>query len=164
MSVTEMRMIRWMSGMTRKDRIRNEYIEGSVSIASIVDMMRKNRVQWFGHVMKQEETKALRVVIKMNVEGKKRKMKTKKEMVGYDSKLRESCWCVRRRCRKLRPVKVYDKGGWSQIVGRKAKLGATVSSTPAATSLHFYFKWKNNLCYYITSVLTLLNLSIKHDL
>jgi hypothetical protein len=40
-----------------------------------------------------EETKAVRVVMKMNDEGKKRKRKTKIEMVGYDC---EGCWCVRR--------------------------------------------------------------------
>jgi len=41
MIVTETRMFRWMSGVvTREDRIRNEY----VSVASIVDEMRENRL------------------------------------------------------------------------------------------------------------------------
>jgi hypothetical protein len=43
MSVAEMRMLRWMSGVTREDRIRNEYVRGSIDVASIVDKMRGNK-------------------------------------------------------------------------------------------------------------------------
>jgi hypothetical protein len=34
--------IRWMSGVAREDRIRNEYVRVSIGVASIVDKMRKN--------------------------------------------------------------------------------------------------------------------------
>ena len=37
MSVAEMRMLRWMSGVTREGKIRNEFIRGSIGVASIVD-------------------------------------------------------------------------------------------------------------------------------
>jgi hypothetical protein len=43
--VAEMRMLRWMCGITRRDRIRNEKIRGKVGIASIGDKMRKNRLR-----------------------------------------------------------------------------------------------------------------------
>jgi len=38
-------MLRWMSGTTRKDRIRNEYARGSIGVALIVDKMRENRLR-----------------------------------------------------------------------------------------------------------------------
>ncbi|RXH99407.1 hypothetical protein DVH24_011732 [Malus domestica] len=43
MDVTEMRMLRWICGHTRKDKIKNEDIRGNISI------------RWFGH-MKQRST------------------------------------------------------------------------------------------------------------
>jgi hypothetical protein len=36
MSIAEMRMLRWMNG---EDRIRNEYMRGSIDLASIVKNM-----------------------------------------------------------------------------------------------------------------------------
>ena len=43
MGVAEMRMLRWMCGHTRKDKIRNEDIRGTVGVAEIVGKMRENR-------------------------------------------------------------------------------------------------------------------------
>jgi hypothetical protein len=37
--------------------------------------MKENILRWFGHVMRQEETNAKRVVMKMNVERKKKRKK-----------------------------------------------------------------------------------------
>jgi len=53
MSVAEMRMLRWMCGHTRKDRLRNEAIREKVHVAPIEDKMRENRLRWFGHVRRR---------------------------------------------------------------------------------------------------------------
>ena len=78
MSVAEMRMLRWMSGVTREDKIRNEYIRGSIGVASIVDKMRENRLRWLGHVLRREETEAVRLVREMHVVGKRGRGRLKK--------------------------------------------------------------------------------------
>jgi len=50
LSVVEMRMLRWMSGETRRDRIRNDTIRERVGVAPIVEKSVENRLRWYGHV------------------------------------------------------------------------------------------------------------------
>jgi len=47
LSVAEMRMLRWMCGMTRRDRIRNDNIRERVAVAPIVGKMVETRLRWF---------------------------------------------------------------------------------------------------------------------
>jgi hypothetical protein len=42
MSIAEKRMHRLISGVTRKDRIKNEYVIGSIGVESTVDKTREN--------------------------------------------------------------------------------------------------------------------------
>ncbi|KAL6578085.1 hypothetical protein OROMI_010413 [Orobanche minor] len=53
MNVAEMRILRWMCGHTKKDRLRNEVIREKVRVASIEDKMMENRLRWFGHVRRR---------------------------------------------------------------------------------------------------------------
>jgi len=50
----------------REGRIRNKYVRGS---NGVVNKMRENILRQFGHVMKREDTKAVKVIMKMNVKG-----------------------------------------------------------------------------------------------
>jgi len=55
MRVLKMIILRWKSGGTKEDKVWNKYGKDSISVASIVDMMRKNKLRWFGHVIKRED-------------------------------------------------------------------------------------------------------------
>ena len=50
MRVVELRMIRWICGHTRLDKIRNEVIRDKIGVASIEDKMREARLRWYGHI------------------------------------------------------------------------------------------------------------------
>ncbi|XP_070019562.1 uncharacterized protein [Nicotiana sylvestris] len=53
MNVAEMRVLRWMYGHTRLDKIRNEDIREKVSVAPMKDKMRAAMLRWFGHVRRR---------------------------------------------------------------------------------------------------------------
>ncbi|XP_070050175.1 uncharacterized protein [Nicotiana tomentosiformis] len=53
MKTAEIRMLRWMCGHTRLDKIRNEDIQKKVSVAPMDDKMREVMLRWFGHVRRR---------------------------------------------------------------------------------------------------------------
>ena len=55
LDVTEMRMPRWMSGVTREDRVRNKYKRGSLIEENVSKKVDEARLRWFGHVMRSTE-------------------------------------------------------------------------------------------------------------
>ncbi|KAJ0765672.1 hypothetical protein HanPI659440_Chr08g0306081 [Helianthus annuus] len=70
-SSAEMRMLRWMCGHTRLDRIRNELFRERLGVASISEKIREGRLRWFGHVKRRETTTPVRVVEILTVEGRR---------------------------------------------------------------------------------------------
>ncbi|KAF3661814.1 Minor histocompatibility antigen H13 [Capsicum annuum] len=53
MKVAEMRMLRWMCGLTRGDRVRNGTIREKVGVTPVECKMRKALLRWFGHVKRR---------------------------------------------------------------------------------------------------------------
>jgi hypothetical protein len=51
------------------DRIRNEYIRGSLKVAPVFEKMRSNRLAWYGHVLQRDENRITKRVMSMNVDG-----------------------------------------------------------------------------------------------
>ena len=42
-----------MSGVTRRDRIRNEYIRESLGVAPLGEKLRECRLRWYGHMQRR---------------------------------------------------------------------------------------------------------------
>ena len=51
----EMRMLRWMMEIKRIEKIRNEEIRTTASVANISKRIREARLRWLGHVERKTE-------------------------------------------------------------------------------------------------------------
>lgn len=79
--VVKMRMIRWMCGYTRMDRISNDVIRDLVKVASIENKTREIRLRWFAHVKKMSVDAPVRICERINIpEGKKGRGRLKKSL------------------------------------------------------------------------------------
>ncbi|KAH1265396.1 Ribosome biogenesis protein WDR12 [Glycine soja] len=91
--VAEMRMLRWMCGKTRQDKIRNEAIRERVGVAPIVEKMVENRLRWFGHVERRPVDSVVRRVDQMErrqiIRDRGRPKKTIREVIKKDLELND---------------------------------------------------------------------------
>ena len=55
MEVAGIKMLRFAIAMTKKDKIRNEYIRGTVKVERLGMKMREGRLRWYGHVMWRDQ-------------------------------------------------------------------------------------------------------------
>ena len=62
-----MRMLCWMCGNTRRDKVRNEDIYTKIGVAFIEEKRRENRLRWFGHVRHRPTDAPARRVERINL-------------------------------------------------------------------------------------------------
>ena len=55
MEVAEIKMLKFAMGVTKKDKIRNEYIRGTVKVERLGIKMREGRLRWYGHIMRRDQ-------------------------------------------------------------------------------------------------------------
>ncbi|KAM3223007.1 hypothetical protein P3L10_022277 [Capsicum annuum] len=83
-----MRMLRWMCGLTRGDRVRNETIRDKVGAASVEDKMREVRLRWFEHVMRRGTDTPVRRCERLALDGfrwgRGRPKKYRREVIRRD--------------------------------------------------------------------------------
>ena len=75
LEVAEMRMLRWMCGVTKLDKIRNERIRWTTKVGEI-KKVQERRLKWYGHVMRREEHYIGRRALVMKVRGEVRARNT----------------------------------------------------------------------------------------
>ena len=91
-----MRMSKWISGNTKKDRIRNDEIHLKIRIVPIDEKIRESRLGWFGHVQRRATNALIRKSELIQVAGIKKKKKCRRrpkitlvEVIKNDSQLRK---------------------------------------------------------------------------
>ena len=70
LSVVEMKMLRMMCGVTKWDRVSNEYVRASVGVDSIEDVLARRRLSWFGHLSREGQEDVVKKVWGWNSEVK----------------------------------------------------------------------------------------------
>ncbi|VFQ81273.1 unnamed protein product [Cuscuta campestris] len=81
----EMRMLRWMCGKTRLDRISNEVIRRQVGMAPVEDKLREARLRWLCHVRRRDADAPVRRCERITViRGRGRPKKNWEEVIRQD--------------------------------------------------------------------------------
>ena len=71
MATTEIRMVRCAMGMSLLEHQRNEEILREAKVEAIAMVMRRKRLEWFGHVKRRDETVNIGTVAEMKMEEKR---------------------------------------------------------------------------------------------
>ncbi|MCJ8733439.1 hypothetical protein PDJAM_G00223370 [Pangasius djambal] len=78
LEVAELKMLRFSLGVTRLDRIRNEYIRGTAHVGRLEDKVREARLRWFGHVQRRESEYFGRRMLDMELPGRRQRGRPKR--------------------------------------------------------------------------------------
>ena len=90
MEVAEMKMLRFSLGVTRMDRIRNEYIRGTAHVRGFGDKVREARLRWFGHVLRRDSEYIGRRILSFELPGRRPRGRPKRrfmDVVKVDMKV-----------------------------------------------------------------------------
>ena len=71
LEATEMRMLRRIKGVTLKDKVKSVDIRKELRVQDIKEKARESRLRWYGHVKRREATNHLRLVMEMEVPGRR---------------------------------------------------------------------------------------------
>ncbi|KAK3522431.1 hypothetical protein QTP86_010638 [Hemibagrus guttatus] len=78
LEVAELKMLRFYLGVTRLDRIRNEYFRGTAHVGRLGDKVREARLRWFGHVQRRESEYIGRRMLDMGLPGRRQRGRPKR--------------------------------------------------------------------------------------
>ena len=84
-----MRMVRWMCGVKLHDRVPSKELRGRLELEDIISVLRRNRLRWYGHVLRKEDW--VKKCMEYKVEGTRprgRPKKTWRQIVEKDCRAR----------------------------------------------------------------------------
>ena len=61
---TEMRVLRLIYGVTRRDRVRNEVIRQTLKVESVLTIIERNLLRWYGHVERMPDSRDVKRIHK----------------------------------------------------------------------------------------------------
>jgi hypothetical protein len=108
----QMRMLRWMGGVSRLERRTNESVRASFGLEPIEEVLRRTRLRWFGHVERRGPGELIRVCRDVTVPGRRpagRPRKTWETLVEEDMQILG-----------LRREEAADRKGWRAAISLRS--------------------------------------------
>ncbi|KAF7711253.1 hypothetical protein C0J45_0241, partial [Silurus meridionalis] len=109
LEVAELKMLRFSFGVTRMDRIRNEFIRGTAHVLRFGDKVREVRLRWFGHVQRRDMGYIGRRILRMAPPGRRKRGGPRRRFMDV---VREDMQVV-----GVQEADVEDKGVWRRMNG-----------------------------------------------
>jgi len=103
-----MRMVRWMCNDKVKDRVPSKELRERLGIGDIILILKQNRLRWYEHMLRKEDTDWVKKYIEYEVEGSRprgRPKRTWKEVVRKDCQ-----------ARNLNKEDAMDRGRWKKLI------------------------------------------------
>ena len=79
--VAELKMLRFSLGVTRMDRIRNEYIRRTAQVGRFGEKTREARLRWYGHVLRKDDGYIGRRMLRMELPRKRKRGRPKRRFM-----------------------------------------------------------------------------------
>ncbi|KAI5085738.1 hypothetical protein C0J45_24215, partial [Silurus meridionalis] len=77
----ELKLLRFSLGVTRMDKIRNEFIRGTAHVGCFGDTVREARLRWFGHVQRRDINYIGRRMLRMELPGRRKRGRPKRRFM-----------------------------------------------------------------------------------
>jgi hypothetical protein len=104
LAVMETKMLRWISGITRFDHVRNDDIRDRYGVAPITEKMREARLRWYGHALRSDDDSLAKTGLNIDIAGKRPKGRPKQRWLDT---LHADLQAAR-----LHPDQAFDREKW----------------------------------------------------
>ena len=71
-------MVRWMCGLKLQDRIPSKVLRERLGLDDIISVLQQNRLQWYGHVLRKEDSDWVKKCMEYEMEGSRSRGRPKK--------------------------------------------------------------------------------------
>ena len=82
----EMRVLRLIKGITRRDRKRNADVQKELGMEPILTFVERSQLRWYGHVMRMDIERYPLKVLPLGTERDKAKRETQEKMEGWNQR------------------------------------------------------------------------------
>jgi len=105
---TEMRMVRWMCNVKLKDRVPSKELRETLGADDIILILQQNKLRWYGHVLRKEDTDWVQKCMEYEVEGSRPRGRPKRT---WSEVVQKDC-----QTRNLNREDAMDRGRWKKLI------------------------------------------------